>query len=706
MTGSTPDYRNTDLSFEQRAADLVSRMTLEEKVAQMLHTSPAIERLGIAEYNWWSEGLHGVARAGRATVFPQAIGMAASFDVDLLGRVAEIIRIEARAKHHQAVAQSNFGECFGLTYWSPNINIFRDPRWGRGHETYGEDPHLTARLGMAFCKGLQGDDPKHLGLVATPKHYAVHSGPESERHTFNAVVSGRDLRETYLPAFEACVREARVASIMGAYNRVYGEPCCGSKLLLQEILRDEWGFDGFVVSDCGAICDFHEHHKLTKRPAESAAMAVRNGCELNCGNTYRHLLSAVQAGLITEEEIDVALGRLMVGRMRLGMFDPPEEVSHAQVDPALVHCDEHREVSLQMARESIVLLKNEGDLLPLRDDLAHVAVIGPTGFSPDVLLGNYYGYSDRMSTILEGVVGAVSLGTRVTQLPGCTLAGKEAIPRTVAWQLQRVDLIIAVMGFAPCLEGEEGDDSEVAQSEGGGDRVSIGLPGRQLELLKQLHVMGKPVVLVLTGGSPIELNWAAENIPAIVMAWYPGERGGEAVADVLFGRYNPAGRLPLTFIKGLEQIPPFDDYTMAGRTYRFMTEEPLYRFGYGLSYTKFAYSNLSLSGEPISAGQTIEVSVDVANVGQRDGEEVVQMYVSDVEATVSVPIRQLRGFARIALAAGESGTVRFTLAADDLVVYDEDGTARIEPGAFRVSVGGGQPCDPASGAVTADLQLV
>lgn len=682
-------YRDHRLPPEQRARVLVAQMTLREKIAQMLHGAPPIPRLDVPAYNWWSEGLHGVARAGRATVFPQAIGLAATFNAPLLGRIAGVIADEARAKHHQAARQDSRGMYTGLTCWSPNINIFRDPRWGRGQETYGECPYLTARMGVEYVKGLQGDDPRHLKLVATPKHYAVHSGPEALRHRFNALVSPRDLRETYLPAFQACVQEGGAWSVMGAYNRMNGEPCCGSPTLLQKILREEWGFPGFIVSDCWAIKDFHQNHKVTATPEESVAMAVRNGCDLNCGDIYPRLLEAVRQGLITEAEITRSAERLFEARFRLGMFDDPKRVRWARIKPEIVHAPEHRELALRAARESIVLLKNEGGLLPLRKDLKSILVIGPSATSLDVLAGNYNGWSSHMTTLLEGVVGAVSPGTKVD-----FNSGKK--PVEVEWFLRGVDVVIACLGFTPEMEGEEPGDVGVMDAEGG-DRKSIGLPGRQLELLKALQASGKPVVLVMTGGSPIELNWAKENIPAILMTWYPGEAGGHAVADVLFGTTNPAGRLPVTFVKSLDDIPEFTDYAMCGRTYRFMKKEPLYPFGHGLSYTSFAYSKLAVSAAPRrragSAGPTpdepvLKVSVEVANTGACAGDEVVQVYLRHVAPGFPAPIRQLAGFRRIHLRRGARRTVTFTLTRRQFALYDDDGRPVHASGPVRIQAGG------------------
>ena len=578
-----PIYTDPDQPIEARVQDLISRMTLEEKVSQTLHGSPAIERLGVPEYNWWNECLHGVARAGRATVFPQAIAMAATFDPERLKQVGQAVSDEARAKHHQALRQGNRGWYFGLTFWSPNINIFRDPRWGRGQETYGECPHLTARLGVAYVQGLQGEDPRYLKLVANAKHYAVHSGPEPERHGFDAVVNDKDLWETYLPAFEALVCEARVASVMGAYNRTNGEPCCASPTLLEEILRDTWGFTGHVVSDCGAICDIWKHHKAVETAAEAAAAAVKAGRDLNCGGTYIHLVGAVEKGLLDEADIDRALRRLFTARFQLGMFDPEDRVPYAAIAPEVVGCPAHRELARRTARDAMVLLKNDG-LLPLAKDLASVGIVGPNAMAVQPLLGNYHGHSPQLTTPLEGIVGSVSPGTQISYHPGCSLAGSGAIDEGgLRFVLGEADVIVAVVGLAPSLEGEEGEASEEAASEGGGDRVGLSLPGRQEELLKFLATLGKPVVCVMTGGSAIECRWALENLPAVLMAWYPGEAGGEALADLLFGDACPSGRMPVTVPYSLDDLPPFTDYAMAGRTYRYMTTEPLVPFGFGLS---------------------------------------------------------------------------------------------------------------------------
>lgn len=702
-------FRRTDLPLEERIADLISRMTLEEKVSQMIYDSAAIPHLGIEEYNWWNECLHGVARAGVATVFPQAIGMAASFNAPLLQKVAEVTATEARAKHHEAARRGDRGIYKGLTFWTPNVNIFRDPRWGRGQETYGEDPHLTAELGIAFVRGLQGDDPKYLKTAACAKHYAVHSGPESLRHSFDARCSQKDLYETYLPAFRALVVDADVESVMGAYNRTNGEPCCASPTLLQKILREDWGFEGHVVSDCGAIYDIHAHHKVTNSPEESAALAVKNGCDLNCGRVYPALREAVAQGLISEEEIDQALARLLRTKFKLGLFDPEEEVPFANVPYEVVACPEHRSLAREMARQSMVLLKNENNLLPLGTDLKTVAVIGPNADARKVLLGNYFGTSTQLVTALDGIRRKLEPDCKVLFAEGCDLtttkpgywgdSPKSGFAEALA-VAERADAVIMCMGISPDLEGEEG---AAANSDGGGDRIGLDLPGMQEELIKEVAALGKPLVLVLFSGSPLTVNWAHEHVPAIIQAWYPGEEGGNALADIIFGDYNPAGRLPITFVKSVDQLPPFTDYAMSGRTYRFSEEKPLYPFGYGLSYTTFAYSNLQAPPE-LAIGQDLVVQVDVENTGQRTGDEVVQLYIKHLSASVPTPRHSLQGFARIPLEPGEKRTVTFRLSPRQLAVFDEDGRCLVEPGVVEIFVGGSQP-DPRSQELTGEKPL-
>jgi beta-glucosidase len=833
---SLPPYKDPSLPIERRVDDLISRMTLEEKVSQMMNAATPIERLGIPQYEWWNEALHGVARAGYATVFPQAIGLAATWDTDLMYRVADAISTEARAKHNEFVRRGDRGRYKGLTFWSPNINIFRDPRWGRGQETYGEDPFLTARMGVAFVKGLQGNDRRYLKVVATPKHYAVHSGPEPERHSFDAKAFERDLRETYLPAFRATVTEGQAASVMCAYNRTNGEPCCANIKLLKDILRGEWRFNGYVVSDCAAIEDIYKGHRFAASEAEASAVAVKAGTDLDCGKEYNSLLKAVKQGLITEAEIDTALKRLMTARFRLGMFDPPEMVAYARIPFSENDSPAHRELALKAAREAIVLLKNENNTLPLNKEVKTIAVIGPNADAPDVLLGNYNGQPSQSVTPLEGIRNKVAPATRVLYSAGMyptgifvepvaasalrqkgngssaglqgeyfnnrELKGEPALVRTdeqvnfnwasssparqvvennfsVRWagqllppesgkyqlgfignggvriyldnklfleelanrrtrtvtkeidleagravevrleyfenanhyaaarlvwsppsavknlradalaKARQADVVVMVMGITPAVEGEEMEVNLGGFR--GGDRTDIALPTAQEDLIKEVHSLGKPVVLVLLGGSALAVNWADANLPAIVEAWYPGEEGGTALADVLFGDHNPSGRLPVTFYKSVAQLPPFEDYRMQGRTYRYFKGEPLYPFGFGLSYTKFSYSNLLLSKQRAGANESVEVSAEVRNIGGRDGDEVVELYVTDVEASVPVPIRSLQGISHIFLKPGEKRRVSFTLTPRQLSLTDDNGRRVVEPGAFIVSVGGKQP---------------
>lgn len=687
-------YKNSNFTVEERAEDLLSRMTLGEKITQMLFNSPALERLDIPEYNWWNEGLHGVARAGVATVFPQAIGLAAMFDENFMKKVASAISDEARAKYNEHSKINDRGIYKGLTYWSPNINIFRDPRWGRGQETYGEDPYLTSRMGIAFINGLQGNDPKYRKLDATIKHFAVHSGPEGKRHKFDAEVDIKQMKETYLYAFHECVREADVSAVMGAYNRVNGEPCCGSKTLLQDILRNEWGFKGYVVSDCGAICDFHQNHKVTNNAAESSALAVNNGCDLNCGTAFAYLQAAVASGMISEENIDISVGRLLTSRFRLGMFDDPKLVSYSKLDYDIIDCDEFRNLALEAARKSIVLLKNENSTLPLNKNIKTIAVIGPNADSKDVLLGNYNGTASKYATVLQGIRNRVSENTKVIYAEGCDLTSKnvqswtaDLIPEAII-AAKRADAIIMCLGLSPRIEGEEGDAFNPGYS---GDRIDIGLPGRQEALLTSVAQTGKPIVLVLLNGSAIEMEQAEKYASAIVEVWYPGEEGGNAAADIIFGNYNPSGRLPVTFVKSAEDLPDFEDYSMNNRTYRFIEKEPLYPFGFGLSYTKFKYSNLILSSNKLKAKEDAIISFEVENIGTLAGEEVAEVYLKDAEASVTVPTHQLVNFIRLSLMPGEKKTLSLKIKARQMAVIREDGSCVIEPGEFIVYAGCSQP---------------
>lgn len=844
-----PAYRDVSRSFEARAADLVARMTLEEKIAQLGNNAPAIARLGVPQYEWWNEALHGVARAGAATVFPQAIGLAATFDRDLLNEIAVAISDEARAKHHEFARRGLRGRYQGLTFWSPNINIFRDPRWGRGQETYGEDPWLTARMGVAFVRGLQGDDPRYRKVDATAKHFAVHSGPEAERHHFDVRPSEQDLYDTYLPAFEALVRDGRVAAVMGAYNRVYGESASASSLLLQKILRDRWGFQGYVVSDCDSIEDIFKHHKIVSTAAEAAALGVKRGCDLDCGKTYDALLPAAQQGLIDEAEIDAAVRRLMLTRMQLGMFDPPERVRWAQIPYSVNQSAAHDALARRAAQSSIVLLKNDG-VLPLSREVKTLAVIGPTADEIMSLLGNYYGTPAEPVTILRGIRDAVGAGTRVLYSRGTDLVEGREEPRAaplvdaaylrpsagsaqqglrgeyfrgrdlsgapvmtrvdsriafrwdrgaptddavargelpnenalagddfsvrwtgqlsppesgryelvvgandgfrlflddrevlsgwevservrsasvsvelqagrayelrleyfedirdaevrLAWRrpgakppfeealemARAADVVVFVGGLTGDVEGEEMKVSYPGFA--GGDRTDMRLPASQRKLLEALHATGKPVVLVLTTGSALAVDWAQAKLPAIVLAWYSGQRGGSAVADVLFGDVSPSGRLPVTFYRENEKLPPFDDYSMQGRTYRYFAGKPLYPFGHGLSYSRFAYSGLQLDRSRVAADGTVRASLLVENVGTRAADEIVQLYMRALDRQRPHARLELRGIERVSLAAGESRRIEFAIRpAADLRRWDTTAAKYVvDPGRYEVQVG-------------------
>ncbi|NOU74666.1 glycoside hydrolase family 3 protein [Paenibacillus sp. LMG 31458] len=685
---------NTEV--KARAKTLVSQMTLDEKISQMLYNAAEIPRLGLPRYNWWNEALHGVARAGIATVFPQAIGLAASFDAGLLERIADIIATEGRAKHHESQRQGDRGMYKGLTFWSPNVNIFRDPRWGRGHETYGEDPYLTGRLGVAYIKGLQGDHPQYLKAAACAKHFAVHSGPEEVRHSFNAIASKKDLYETYLPAFRDCVIEGQVEAVMGAYNRVNGEPSCGSETLLKQILRGEWGFHGHVVSDCWAIKDFHEHHHVTSTIEESAALALNNGCDLNCGNVYLHLKSAYEQGLITEQTIDISITRLMETRIRLGLLDDEKQVPYTSIPYEVVECEEHLACARLAAEKSMVLLKNQG-ILPLkRDAVRSIAVIGPNADSRQALIGNYCGTASRYYTVLDGIREAVQPGTRIYYAEGCHLykdrvevlaEPKDRFAEALS-VAERADVVVICLGLDASLEGEEGDVSNEYAS---GDRKHLQLPGLQQDLLETIHATGKPVILVLLSGSAIAVNWADEHVEAIVQAWYPGAEGGRAVASLLFGDSNPSGRLPVTFYRSVEELPDFCDYSMENRTYRYMMQEALYPFGYGLSYTTFQYERVDLAKMIYEQGQSVHLNILVKNEGKYAGEETVQLYVKALDASFRTPNWQLKGFRKVFLKPGEECLVSFCLTDEELALFDEEGAAVVEPGVFEAYIGGSQP---------------
>ncbi len=833
-----PAYKNADLSVDQRVNDLVSRMTLEEKVSQLGHTAAAIPRLGVPAYNWWNEGLHGVARAGTATVFPQAIGLAATFDAPLMHQVADAISTEFRAKFYSTVHADGAADWYrGLTVWSPNINIFRDPRWGRGQETYGEDPFLTARMGVAFVTGLQGSDPKYLKTVATPKHFAVHSGPESTRHTVDVQASRHDMEDTYLPAFRATVTEAKAESVMCAYNSLNGQPACANPTLLEEHLRHDWGFHGYVVSDCGAVADIFGGHHFSPNAEEGVSAALKAGMDLICGD-YRNgmsteraaMIGAVQHGILPEAVIDQALHRLFSARFRLGLFDPAARVSYSSVKADENDSEAHRQLALRMAREAIVLLKNKNNLLPLKRPPATIAVIGPNADDLDALEGNYNGTPSKPVTILAGIrnrfpqtkvvyvqgtglVGPVTKSIPATALcvdtscsehglkgdyfTNMTLQGSPVLTRTDSaidfawgdtgmspqllknysarwtgvlippvsgeyligftgqdgyrvwldnnlvtedwnvhhpastltrkirlekdhpypvkieyfqdvrsaearfiWSLpdqggleaveaaRNADLVIVAMGLSARIEGEE--MKVEAEGFAGGDRTKIDLPGPQEQLLERVHAVGKPTVLVLMNGSALAVNWADENVPAILEAWYPGEEGGTAVARAIAGDFSPAGRLPITFYKSVDQLPAFEEYSMAKRTYRYFDGQPLYRFGYGLSFTSFAYDKARVNHAKLPAKQSATISVDVTNTGAMDGDEVVQLYLTH-PGVPGAPLRALKGFQRVHLDRGQKKTVSFTLSDRDLSIVDTEGKHRIIPGEVQIWLGGGQP---------------
>jgi beta-glucosidase len=838
------EFLNTNLPVEERVDLLVSQMSLYEKIDQMVFTAPAISRLKVPEYNWWNESLHGVARAGFATVFPQSITIAGSWDTDLMFRVATAISDEGRAKHHEFVRRGKRGIYQGLTFWSPNINIFRDPRWGRGHETYGEDPYLTGQLGMKFVKGLQGNDPKYLKTVATAKHYAVHSGPEPLRHVFNAKVNERDLRETYLPAFRDLVINGGVYSIMGAYNQIYGVPCCASPLLMG-ILRNEWGFNGYVVSDCWAISDFYTFQKFSKDAAEASAAAVKAGTDLECGNSYPHLKEAFKRGIISENEIDIAVKRLFTARFKLGMFDNEKMVSYAQI-PFSVNCsDANSKLALEAAQKSIVLLKNTNEILPLSKDIKTVAVIGPNADNWEALIGNYNGIAKNPVTVYEGIKNKLKNTTilyaegahlakgvsNLQPIPGnylVTAEGKKGVtgeyfanarlegepfftrtddnidfywesgspaagldsdnfsvrwtgylvpPVSGTYQIgswgmpilevwfegerilnqnnehhafhqekaielkagmkykfiyeyknnhgdgdakllwsvpnpkmqeeavelaKKADAVIVVLGLSQRLEGEE-MPIKVDGFEGG-DRTHLNLPQTQQDLIKAIKATGKPTILVLLNGSAVAVNWENENLDAIITAGYPGQEGGNAVANVLFGDYNPAGRLPVTYYKSVEQLPAFENYDMEGRTYKYFEGEPLYPFGFGLSYTTFKYSELKIA-KKTKVGEKVLVSVKVTNTGKRAGEEVVQLFLKDEKASTPRPKVQMEGFKRIHLNAGESKIVEFEITPRQFSMIGDYDKRVIENGWFTIYTGGGQPGAKNANAISARLQL-
>ncbi len=689
-------WKDASLPTDVRVKDLVSRMSLAEKVAQLRNGAPPISRLGLPAYDYRNECLHGVANAGVATVFPQAIGMAATWDTPLIHQVGDIIATEARAKHN-AYANAHDGDSVryvGLTFWSPNINLLRDPRWGRGQETYGEDPFLTGRMAVAFIRGLQGDDPKYFKALACAKHFAVHSGPEILRYHFDAQVSDRDLFETYLPQFEAAVRQGHVGAVMGAYTSVNGEPACSNPFLLTEILRGRWGFDGHVVSDCGAITNIFVAHKIVSTPEEASARALKAGCDLCCGAEYNDLIHAVQMGLVNEEQIDVAARRVLTARFKLGLFDPPDSVPYAKIPITENDSVEHAQLALQTARESIVLLKNNG-LLPLqRQKIKRIAVIGTNAVSVPILLGTYNGTPSKPITILNGLKGFAGDATEVIFEPGSFLATPKTgntEPNSIAISnavkaASTADVIIYVGGLSPSLEGEDmpvGFDGFA-----GGDRTRIELPAPQTELLKALHATGKPVVFVNCSGSSVAMPWAVDNLPAIVQAWYPGEMGGQAVAEVLFGDINPSGRLPVTFYSATTELPPFEDYSMANRTYRYYRGTPEFAFGHGLSYTRFGYGNAKLAAATIPANGTLKVSLTLTNSGALDGDEVAQVYFHRKDSEPTDARQALCGFVRVHVAKNQTANASLEIPAERFRHWSTSQKRYVvEPGAYELLIG-------------------
>lgn len=674
-------FLNPASPVEKRVNDLLSRLTIDEKISLLLYNSPGVERLGIPAYNWWNEALHGVARAGRATVFPQAIGMAATFDDSLVQKIAMAISDEARAKYNAAIKNNNRSQYLGLTFWSPNINIFRDPRWGRGHETYGEDPYLTGRIGTAFVKGLQGNDPNHYKTVACAKHFAVSSGPEPLRHEFNAVVSNSDLYNTYLPAFQKLVVDAKVGGIMCAYNRLDGLPCCGSKFLLQDILRSEWGFKGYLVTDCWALDDIFTYHHFVKDPEEAAVMAIKNGVNVECGNTLKTLRSALQKGSLTEADINASLHINLETLMKLGWFDPPGKNPFDRITEKVINSETNRLLAKRAAVESMVLLSNKNNSLPLSADLKSILITGPNADDINVLLANYNGHSGNLVTILEGITNAVSPSTIIFNNKGCELA--DTLRQDVHWMISEAEAVVAVLGLSPLIEGENGD---AYLSEAGGDKKDISFPYAQLKYLKKLRERTKkPLIVVLTSGSAVELTEVEKIADAVLLAWYPGEQGGNAVADVLFGKANPGGRLPVTFYNSTADLPAFTDYAMKGRTYRYFKGDVCHPFGFGLSYTTFTYSNLKVSA--LQNGYSFQF--DIKNSGRMDGDEVAQLYVRHIDGANTEPVQQLKNFKRVSLAKGKLQRVSLILRESDMRYWDEKKNGwTLYPGEYEVMIGG------------------
>lgn len=700
LMAQTYDYpfRNPDLPLEVRVKDIISRLTLEEKVEMMKYTAPAIPRLGIPAYNWWNEALHGVARTKeKVTVFPQAIGMAATFDTEALQKMGDITSSEGRALFNEDLKTGKTGEIYrGLTYWTPNVNIFRDPRWGRGQETYGEDPYLTGKMGSAIVRGLEGNDPYYLKAVACAKHFAVHSGPEANRHSYDARTSWYDLWDTYLPAFHELVTKAKVHGVMCAYNRWEGQPCCGNNKLLQDILRNQWEFDGYVTSDCWAVNDFTSFHKTHSNVTDAVVDAVLNGTDMECGGSYQKLLQGVQRGRISEKEINVSLARLFRIQFKMGMYDPADRVPYSSIGREVLECDAHKAHAYKMAQESMVLLRNNKSILPLNaKKIKRIALVGPNIDNGNTLLANYFGVPSEIITPYKSLEKRYGGTIMIDTIQGVAIAkeldGGPSFAQ-VAAKAKKADVIVFVGGISADYEGEAGDAGAGGYSGFyGGDRTTMQLPSVQTELMKVLKKTGKPLILVNMSGSVMSFEWESQNADAILQAWYGGQAAGDAITDVLFGDYNPAGRMPLTTYMSDKDLPDFEDYSMANRTYRYFKGEVRYPFGYGLSYTTFAYRPIS-SDATVRTSENIQVTTAVTNIGKRDGDEVVQLYLSHPQnGKTRVPLCSLKGFKRIHLAKGETKEVTFTLTPADLALVDEQGNLIEKPGEVNLFIGGGQP---------------
>lgn len=692
--------------LREQALQLVSMMTLEEKMLQMMDRCPAIERLNIPKYTWWNESLHGIARGGVATVFPQAIGLAATFNSQLLNEVATAISTEGRARHHEFFKRGDTGAYKGISFWSPNINIFRDPRWGRGHETYGEDPYLTGKMGVSYIKGIQEDDEDYLKAAACAKHFAVHSGPEGIRHEFNSIASKQDMYETYFPAFEKAVKEGQVEMVMGAYNRLNGVPCCGNEYLLNDILREKWGFTGHVVSDCGGLVDFHTTHNYTNTPTQTVALAIKSGCDMNCGNMFLYIVAAVQEGLLSEEDVDISLTRLMETRLRLGLLGDNNNNPYKDIPYSLNNCDSHAELNLETSRQGLVLLKNDG-ILPLnKKDIKNIAVIGPNARSIEALRGNYAGTSTEYINVFDAIKDYLKDTAKVYFAEGCDIVKPyveicaEENDRITEAQIvaDLSDVIVLCLGINPLLEGEQGD---AFNSDGSGDKMDLELPNSQKTLFEALLKCNKPIILVNLSGSALILPEKEPN--AIIQGFYPGALGGKAIAELIFGEFSPSGRLPVTFYRTTQELPDFENYSMQNRTYRYMENEALFPFGYGLSYTEFQYSNLKInSNAPV--GEDVKVTVDISNIGNYNGFETVQLYISYKSQNKNYPKISLKGFTKVFLEVGQSKKVEFILSPIEFSLINEFGDRVQNSGEYIIYVGGSQP-DKRSEELTAKKVL-